>query len=154
MLPLPFSHSHNSPRHTQGVEGVTMTTGAPSAIHCRAIREDTPNAAPISFHPEAKLAAVRGVNVFCLSIVGLSALCERESLPGRTRLAYPAHMSPPFNPAITTYPFEPYPGFLMIRLPVFPLAQLSAQRTTARVNFSQLFLVHPAPLKIYYIMLK
>lgn len=51
-----------------------MITGAPSSAHCRAIREDTPNAAPISFQPCAKLAEVREMNVSCLSIVGLSVL--------------------------------------------------------------------------------
>lgn len=128
------------------MKGVTMITGAPSSAHCLAIREDTPNAAPISFQPCAKLAEVREMSVPCLSIAGLSALCGRQSLPGRTRLANPAHMPPPFNPAVTAYPLEPYAAFFIIRLSVFPLAHGPALRTTAGINFSQLFLVHSTPL--------
>ena len=123
-----------------------MTTGAPSSFHCRTAFADTPNAAPISFQPCAKLAEVREMNVPCLSIAGLPALCGRQSPPGRTRLANPAHMPPPFNPAITAYPLEPYAAFFIIRLPVFPLAQLPALRTTARICLLQLFLVHSTPL--------
>ena len=142
----PFSHSHNSPMLTQGTEGATMITGAPSSFHCRTAFADTPNAAPISFQPCAKLAEVREMNVSCLSIAGLPALCGRQSPPGRTCLADSGHMPPPFNPAITAYPCEPYAGIVIIWRVMLPFAHRPALRTTARINFSQIFLVHSTPL--------
>ena len=121
-----------------------MTTGAPSSAHCRTIREDTPNAAPISFHPDAKLAKVRGMNVSCLSIAGLPALRGYWSLSGRTCLANSAYVPSPFNPAVPAYPCEPYAGIVIIWRVMLPFAHRPALRTTARVCLLQLFFVHHA----------